>query len=75
MNGVLASGETTTVIINRPLKSHFKGFLHFNQNAPRALKAPLKESVMQRVCLKIAEYYSAVTITLAIVINQLWKNR
>ena len=69
------SWRTTTVIINRPLKLDFKGFFHFNQNAPRALPAPLFKSVTQRVWSKIAEVSYKVTQTLATVVNWLGKNR
>jgi hypothetical protein len=53
----------------------FKGFFHFNQNAPRALPAPLFKSVTQRVWSKIAEVSYKVTQTLATVVNWLGKNR
>ncbi|QGY47876.1 hypothetical protein GM418_30735 [Maribellus comscasis] len=66
---------TTTVIINRPLKLDFKGFFHFNQNAPRALKAPFKKSVTQRVWSKIAEVSFGEQHALATVVNWLGKNR
>ncbi len=53
LNGVFAKASHHCNY-QQAFESQLRRLLHFNQNAPRALNAPVKESVMQRVSRNIA---------------------
>jgi hypothetical protein len=71
LNGVPASGGTTTEIINKAFPPHAGGLLHLNQNERTDFYVPLLKTALHRVIPNLAEISIRAPLPLAVEINWL----